>query len=611
VECLEGRVTPANVSWTGAGDGLNWSDPRNWSTQTRLPGAGDDVTIIPFSTVILHASGSDTVHSLRSDTPILLSGGALDLASNSQINNALVMTGGQLVNEGDLGVQGLNQSGGTLTGNGSVTVLYQWYWSGGLETGDGHTVLQGTAYLSNADSSNPPSLSRIVDNFGVATLLAGSSLAFTSDGIWNNLTGRSFIIEQGANFTGAGQFNNLGLFQVTGTAGARSGVEFDNTDTGGVEVNGGTLTLTTGLNYGTFQISAGAAVAFDNSSTFGYDMQDGANCIGSGTLQIGNSSQVNLSGSVYFQNLSLTSGSLVLANQTSLIVANLTLAGGTVTGTGALGVSTTLNWTSGTLGGTGTVSLQGTANLSGGALSVLDRRTLNNTGTATVANNGITLANNAVFTNQFGYTLNLVNGGSLALADSSAAVLTNLGQLTLTGASTIGFNVNNYGTVVIGTGQSLEVGGTYTQLDGLTTVDGTFTVDNTLALQANLLRGNGVINGDVVNSGELDPGGDAPGTLTINGNFTQLFAGKLDIQLLGPSQGNQYAQLIINGTASLGGTLNLVRQGYVPDPGLAFDVLTCYSHTADFQLYLNLDLGGGRFLDHHFSSDGTTLILQS
>jgi hypothetical protein len=608
VEYLEGRVTPANISWTGLGDGLQWSDPRNWSSRTQLPGPNDDVTIGAYLTVIQHSSGSDTIHSLNSNTPIVLSGGSLDLVSDSLINTALVITGGQLINQGNLGISGLNQSGGTITGDGPETILYQWSWSGGVETGNGHTVLQGTAYLSSS-SSGAPSVDRILDNFGVATLISGSSLDFTNDGVWNNQNGRSFVLQQGASFTGTGQFNNLGQLQVTGSA--RSGVEFDNTDAGGVDVVSGTFTLTTGQNYGTFQIESGATVAFDNAGNYPYNLTDGANIIGNGTLQLSAANQLNLSGNVYIQNLSVTGGFMILADQSSLIVANLTLAGGTITGTGEVDVTTTTTWTSGTLAGNGVVYLQGTAHLSGGALSVLDQRTVNNIGNTTISDDGITFAESAVFNNQYGYNLTFANGGSIGLADSSGAVLNNLGSLSITDASTIGCDVTSNGTVAIRAGQSLEIGGTWIQYDGLITVDGTLTVDNTLNMQ-HLVQGNGIINGNVINAGELAPGGNSPGRLTINGDYTQLPGGKLDIQLNGPSQGDQYAQLVINGNATLAGALNILRQpDYVPAPGIAFQVMTFHSHRGDFQFYVNLDLGNGRYLDHHFSSDGTSLILQS
>src|SRR5438552_4005754 len=44
LELLEDRTLMANAVWSGAGDGLNWADPKNWNNNA-LPGSGDDVQI--------------------------------------------------------------------------------------------------------------------------------------------------------------------------------------------------------------------------------------------------------------------------------------------------------------------------------------------------------------------------------------------------------------------------------------------------------------------------------------------------------------------------------------------------------------------------------------
>jgi hypothetical protein len=77
--------------------------------------------------------------------------------------------------------------------------------------------------------------------------------------------------------------------------------------------------------------------------------------------------------------------------------------------------------------------------------------------------------------------------------------------------------------------------------------------------------------GNVVNVGAISPG-NSPGTLTINGNFTQGPAGIFNVQIFGPQN---YSRLIVTGHASLDGTLQLtLASGFRPTPGESFTVLT-------------------------------------
>ena len=69
--------------------------------------------------------------------------------------------------------------------------------------------------------------------------------------------------------------------------------------------------------------------------------------------------------------------------------------------------------------------------------------------------------------------------------------------------------------------------------------------------------------GSVINSGaRVEPGGNkTAGTLSINGDYTQGPAAALSIELGGTIAGNQYDQLLIGGTANLGGTLEINTVG--------------------------------------------------
>src|SRR4051794_31269113 len=63
-EALEPRRLLAAVTWTGAGDGISWTDASNWSGSA-LPGSADDVTIsVGGSPTIQVSTGTQSIHSL-------------------------------------------------------------------------------------------------------------------------------------------------------------------------------------------------------------------------------------------------------------------------------------------------------------------------------------------------------------------------------------------------------------------------------------------------------------------------------------------------------------------------------------------------------------------
>ncbi len=97
-------VQLANVSWTGMGDGTSWSDPNNWSNGA-LPTSADNVTInVASPLTVAHASGTDTVRSLTTNSQVSLnlSGGSLTTLANSLIfggfanSGSLVVAGGEI-----------------------------------------------------------------------------------------------------------------------------------------------------------------------------------------------------------------------------------------------------------------------------------------------------------------------------------------------------------------------------------------------------------------------------------------------------------------------------------------------------------------------------------
>ena len=64
------------------------------------------------------------------------------------------------------------------------------------------------------------------------------------------------------------------------------------------------------------------------------------------------------------------------------------------------------------------------------------------------------------------------------------------------------------------------------------------------------------------------------GELNVGGDYTQTDAGRLQIEISGPAQGTGYDLLSVGGTATLGGTLEVIVDGYSPSLGEEFVFLT-------------------------------------
>lgn len=168
------------------------------------------------------------------------------------------------------------------------------------------------------------------------------------------------------------------------------------------------------------------------------------------------------------------------------------------------------------------------------------------------------------------------DGGTIVL-DSALSSFTSNGALQAKNGSTLTSNVNVTGTgtltaldnsaVNLAAGSSLNQQGGTSQVDGAVTLNGTFTVSS------GTLKGAGTIIGIVVNSGGTVAPGDSPGTLTVNGSYSQGANGTLAIEFTNTA----HDLLTVTGPAVTGGIVNFsfldtsVATGIV---GETFDFLT-------------------------------------
>ncbi len=118
-------------------------------------------------------------------------------------------------------------------------------------------------------------------------------------------------------------------------------------------------------------------------------------------------------------------------------------------------------------------------------------------------------------------------------------------------------------------GANTYTGNTYVN-GGTLLVDGSIQSPITFVNPGATLGGTGFIGGSVINNGFLQPG-DAPGTITIKGNYLQGPIGTLTIQL---ASSTVYDQVAVNGAAILGGTLQVdPLSSFKFKRGETFDIL--------------------------------------
>ena len=120
------------------------------------------------------------------------------------------------------------------------------------------------------------------------------------------------------------------------------------------------------------------------------------------------------------------------------------------------------------------------------------------------------------------------------------------------------------GTLLL-TGNSTFPGDT-TINGGRVLVDGSIASVNTIVNPGGTLGGKGFVGGAVWNSGNVSPGGtlagDSIGTLTVK-SYNQSKAGTLTIEIAGKRSG-QFDKLLVQGHATLDGTLRLLKVGKGP-----------------------------------------------
>lgn len=610
--------------------------------------SGSTTVNTPYGDFIVSSGATLGVNNLFSSTLTSVASGAGSVITTTNLfggnSNWTMSAGSTLAISGANTLNGpvqnitLNNLSGTATLNGALTNATL-TGPGTFNASAGATVALGGASnttLSGAGtfSASAATLNGVNNNVAINIIDSASTITGTSTntGAWISSAGKQVSLNN-ASLTG-GTLGGTGTFMASGS----------NVLNGGVTLSSGTTLALGGANFSNTTISGGGLVTgtgnFSGATNLSGITNQGTINVTGGTLTL---SSVTNSGATY----NLSAGVTVNAS-------GLSLNGGALTGAGTFNLSgsDSLNGTSNSalVNILGTTALNGTA-LNSGTFAVGSGATLTLNGFV-VGGNVTTAATGSILTTGVSALLGVSNpgaanysvGGYLSVTGSdwdlgggNTTAVQNGGSLVISG------NGNNAGgTLTVNTGGVFQAAN-YTQSSGSTKIDGTFqigslatpglidvmggtfvysgaadilgniqsasglTIDGNSSIFGNVqlgegsrLLGNHTISGNfagtraatVTNAGVISPG-HSPGVDTVNGNYTQTSTGDLEIQLGGISA-NQYDRLIVNGIATLGGTLNVTLiDGFTPQLGEVFRIITDQGTLGDFATVNMANLGPG------------------
>ena len=495
----------------------------------RLIGSGGNSPFVAGNvsggTAVLTNNGAVTFDTTAGSISVGPGGGPLTIDNQGTITQTgptgVELDQGDIVNEP--GAVYDIQSDGTITGSiGTLTNEGTFEKSAGTGTStvasafvnDGGTIVAQAGTLALSPASSPTEaltfLSSSTFQPAAGTVIDLGAGTATLEGTWTGsgaglVTASLGTLDVGASIqAGATLDFPAGLFRFVGSSGGSPGINGNEAGGTAVLTNLGFLTFDTTAD--SFDLGAvGGPLTFYNQGTISQTGPDG--------LVLGQANIVNEPGALY----DIKSDGTVTADATgsdATLINMGTLLKSAGTGTATIQV----------LGNQGTVEVQ--------------------SGTLGITTDSTNIAGNTLI----GGTWD-VSAGAALIFSSGADLATNDGNITLSGPGATFANVNN-----------------------LATNEGRFTITS---------GRNFVTSGTLSNNGTVTVG---PGsTLTIGGNYIQAASATLDLQLGGAPATNLFGQLQVQGSASLNGTLEAgLAGGYAPSVTDDFTVASYAAHTGNF-----------------------------
>ena len=629
----------------GDGEGLNFQN----SNSNIL----DGVTINGDVDLSASAARFRVFNGLTLNTEGGGSPGSLTLSGS---NSVISFQGTQTLDNVDVLFDATTAGGKTLSADAAGTVLTlgpNVTISGGRGTIKDATFVGGAATIVNqgtisADANaetitiRPSTFDNenVVEATGGGSLTISSATSFINDGSvavtgggtltisassWTNLATRT-ITATSSTLTFEDDWDNLGTVTVTGSTFNMDGT-FTNADIGTLVRSGGTVNLLGNLDNtsdtltfntasgswnvssatltgGTVQYGDGEGLNFQNSNS---NILDGVTINGDVDLsasaarfRVFNGLTLNTEGGGSPGSLTLSGSNSVISFQGTQTLDNVdvlfdaTTAGGKTLSADAAGTVLTLGPNVTISGGRGTIK---DATFVGGAATIVSMALI----AANVSAETITISPTN-FDNQG--TINLQNGGlvtmTVASADWTSSGTINIldgGDLTINFSGTTP-TFTNEATGVI----NIENVSDTSQLV-LNGVDGEF-------INEGIINGSGGIaanDATFTNNGTLNAG-LSPGTITIEGDLFQGEDAVFNIELAGTTPGSEHDQIVVTGEIEWNGTINVVLlDGYEPEAGDSFAIVTAASTTGDLDHLHGLRYGDDMVLGTDFSDTGLTL----
>ena len=502
------------------------------------------------------------------------SGQTLSLSSSSGITNGISSAAGTLeaTGGGTLTISDAvqNQYGSIIaTGTGSTVNVNTTIEGGTLTTAsggvmqtdssatlDGSTL--GAITLSNGSTYTAGGSTDVLGTINLGTSGSGSNIALSGNMILTGattLTGPGTVTMAGGYIyeSGGQTLTNQSTIQGYGTIGY-NGLSLLNEATVNANVNGQTLSLSSsdGITNGTSSAAGTLEATGGGTLTISDTVQNQYGSI----IASGTGSTVNVNTTIEGGTLTTASGGVMQTDSSATLdgstLGAITLTNGsTYKAGGSTDVLGTINLgTSGSgsnialsgnmiLTGATTLTGPGTVTMAGGYIYESGGQTLTNQSTiqgyGTIGYNGLTVTNEAtVNANASGQTLSLSSSDGITNGTSG----TTLGTLEATGGGTLylGNTVQNqYGSIIAGTGSTVNVNTTIEGGSLTTTGTGVMQTDSSATLDGSTLGAITLTNGSTysapggttyvlgtINLGTSGSGASIAlgGTMTLNGNTT-------------------------------------------------------------------------------------------